>query len=303
MRTDLKLVHKLSYKHSAYSQTISGGIAMSEHCQDTLHCRPEDLNQAMSIHTRKITDSCRDKDCIEDLRVYLTRESQSILDNATNARVRSAELLYTYIDVEPVAFDRNHYCIDVTFYYRILADALVGAVHPVTICGLSVFSKRAVLCGEDSPAHIYRSDTRLGAPDGLTRIFANRPTAIVEVLDPMVLSSKVREICDCKDNPVIQIPDPIRNMYDDEFVLCGDKKRLYVTLGQFSIIRLERDAQLVVPVLDYSIPTKECCDNPGCAEDPCEMFSRIPFPADQFAPQGCDKSSDPHCSCGCYQTT
>ena len=32
-------------------------------------CRPEDLREAVSIHTRKVTDSCRDKDCIEDLRV------------------------------------------------------------------------------------------------------------------------------------------------------------------------------------------------------------------------------------------
>ena len=55
---------------------------MSENCQDTLRCDPQDLRQAMSIHTRKITDSCRDKDCIEDLRVYMTRGSQSLLDTA-----------------------------------------------------------------------------------------------------------------------------------------------------------------------------------------------------------------------------
>ena len=73
---------------------------MSEQCQATLQCRPEDLQEAMSIHTRKITDSCRDKDCIEDLRVYLTKGSQALLDTAAGVRVRSAELLYTYIDVE-----------------------------------------------------------------------------------------------------------------------------------------------------------------------------------------------------------
>jgi len=49
---------------------------MSEQCMDTLRCNPQDLRQAMSIHTRKITDACRDKDCIEDLRVYLTAGSQ-----------------------------------------------------------------------------------------------------------------------------------------------------------------------------------------------------------------------------------
>ena len=80
-----------------------------------------------------------------------------------------------------------------------------------------------------------------------------------------------------------------------ELVLSGDRRRLFVTLGQFSIIRLERDAQLVVPVLEYSLPTKECCDNPGCAEDPCEMFSRIPFPAAQFSPRGCDRQEG--CDC------
>jgi len=86
-------------------------------------------------------------------------------------------------------------------------------------------------------------------------------------------------------------------------VLAGDRRRLFVTLGQFSIIRLERDAQLVVPVLDYSIPDKECCDNPGCAEDPCEMFSRIPFPTGRFVPTGCDSGKQELDSCQCSYTT
>ena len=263
---------------------------MSETCQDTLQCNPQDLHQAMSIHTRKTTDSCRDKDCIEDLRVYLTKGSQCLLDTCAGAKVRCAELLYTYIDVEPVAFDRNHYCIDVTFYYRILADATIGNARPAALYGLAVFTKRAVLCGEDGRAHIYRSDTRLCEADGRTRYYANRPTAVVEVLDPMVLSSKVRDICEekCKEDACLQIPAAIREMFDDDLVLSGERRRLYVTLGQFSIVRLERDAQLIVPVLDYAIPVKECCDSLGCTEDPCELFSRIPFPTDQFAPNGCD---------------
>ena len=277
---------------------------MSENRQDTLRCCPEDLQQAMSIHTRKITDSCRDKDCIEDLRVYLTKGSQCLLDTTANARVRCADLLYTDIDVEPVAFDRNHYCIDVTFYYRILADAVVGNARPAALYGLAVFSKRAVLCGEESRAHIFRSDTRMGESDGTPLRSTNLPTAVVEVLDPMVLSSKVKDICDCtcQDSTADRIPGCVQCMFDEELVLSGDRRRLFVTLGQFSIIRLERDAQLVVPVLDYAIPTKECCESPGCgAEDPCEMFSRIPFPAAQFAPQGCDKESQQD-SC-CYRTT
>ena len=268
---------------------------MSEQCSDTLRCNPQDLRQAMSIHTKKITDSCRDKDCVEDLRVYLTCSSQQTLDSASNVRVRNAELLYTYIDVEPVAFDRNHYCIDITFYYRILADAVVGTCRPAALCGLAVFSKRVVLCGEDSRAHIFTSDTRIGEADGCTLSSSNRPTAVVVVLDPMVLSSKVKDACECgcNDTVSVQIPGGVRSLFDEELTIPGDHRRLYVTLGQFSIVRLERDVQLVVPMLEYSIPTKECSDSAACStEDPCEMFSRIPFPAQQFSPRGCDCDND-----------
>jgi len=266
---------------------------MSERCQGSIGCCAEDLRQALSIHTQKITDSCRDKDCIEDLRVYLTASSQSVLDSSTSAKVRCADLLYTYIDVEPVAFDRNHYCIDLTFYYRILADATVGRNRPVALQGLAMFSKRAVLCGEDSRAHIYTSRTRLDGTDGLSRVSANHPTAVVEVLDPMVLSSKIK--AHCGHGTVAQIPDAIRGLFDEDLVTTDGNRELLVTLGQFSIVRLERSAQLLVPVLDYSIPTKECCDAPGCGEDPCEMFSRIPFPENQFAPRGCDDCPSNHC--------
>ena len=148
---------------------------MSEHCHDTMECRPEDLRCALAIHTQKITDSCRDKDCIEDLRVYLTRESQAVLDTAAAAKVRSAELIYTAIDVSPVAFHRNHYTIDLTFFYKVIADAAVGPCRPAAVCGLAMFSKRAILCGENSGAHIFRSDRPGNTGDTL-------PTAVVEAI-------------------------------------------------------------------------------------------------------------------------
>ena len=274
---------------------------MSEQTQGTARCDTNELRQSMSIHTRKITDSCRDKDCIEDLRVYLTTGSQSVLDTAANVRVRCAELITTYIDVEPVAFDRSHYCIDLTFYYRILADAMVGSTRPAALYGLAVFTKRAVLCGEDSRAHIYRSNTRLGTYDGPSTLFANLPTAVVEVLDPMVLASRIKESDNCScDSVNVQVPDAIKELFDEPLVISGGQRQLHVTLGQFSIVRLERDAQLVVPVLDYAIPCKECCDSPGASgEDPCEMFSRIPFPSAEFSPRNCDEKPDTESN---YQT-
>ena len=123
---------------------------------------------------------------------------------------------------------------------------------------------------------------------------------MVEVLDPMVLGSRVCAVQGCEPCS-LTIPVDVQAMFGDELVLGGDKQRLFVTLGQFSIIRLERDAQLIVPVMDYAIPTKDCSDTTGSsAEDPCEMFSRIPFPSAQFAPRECDQNDD--CSSG-YQTT
>jgi hypothetical protein len=106
----------------------------------------------------------------------------------------------------------------------------------------------------------------------------------------MVLSSKVRESCDHGASELAaQIPEYVKSMFDEELATVSDHRKLFVTLGQFSIIRMERDAQIVVEVLDYAIPSKECSESPGCcAEDPCEMFSRIPFPTRQFTPTGCD---------------
>ena len=263
---------------------------MSERIQNGAFPDGWESQNAMSINTRKITDACRDKDCIEDLRVYLTACSQELLTTAVSARVRCADLIHAVIDVEPVAFDRNHYCVEVTFFYRILADAMMSTNRPAALSGLAVFTKRVVLCGEDSRAHVFTSEARMFAPDGLTQRHTNHPTAVVEVLDPMVLSSKMTENCECSCGEVVpQISAEVQKMFDEPLVTSAEQRRLLVTLGQFSIIRLERDAQFVVPVLESCIPTKECADTAGCTEDPCEMFSRIPFPAQQFCPTGCQQ--------------
>ena len=55
-------------------------------------------------------------------------------------------------------------------------DAAVGPCRPAAICGLALFSKRAVLCGENTGAHVFRSD----CPGSLG---GSLPTAVVEVTD------------------------------------------------------------------------------------------------------------------------
>ena len=101
-----------------------------------------------------------DKDCVEDLRVYLTRESQAALDRSTGAKTRCAELLFARVEVEPLAYKRGHYAVDLTFYYRILGDATVGGTRPVTITGLAVFTKRVALYGGRGKERRSRARTR-----------------------------------------------------------------------------------------------------------------------------------------------
>ena len=42
----------------------------------------QEITEAVCVHTRKIYDSCRDKDCAEDLRVYPTVSTQAYIDAA-----------------------------------------------------------------------------------------------------------------------------------------------------------------------------------------------------------------------------
>ena len=137
----------------------------------------------------------------------------------------------------------------------------------------------------DSRAHIFTSDTRIGEADGCALSSSNRPTAVVEVLDPMVLSSKVKDACECgtAESVTVQIPAGIRALFDEELTIPGDHRRLYVTLGQFSIVRLERDSQLLMPVFDYCMPEKECPNGSG-GDDPCQLFQSIAFPVGEFFP-------------------
>ena len=53
-----------------------------------IHGNAPCVKEAVCIHTNRIYDSCRDKECIENIRVYPTRCSQEILDCATSVKSR-----------------------------------------------------------------------------------------------------------------------------------------------------------------------------------------------------------------------
>ena len=245
---------------------------------------PQERRETVRIHTRQIEDACIDKDCIEDLRVYLTEPSQAALNAAANARARNAELLHVYIDVAPIAYNRGHYTADLTFFYRITGDAFSGGVRPVPLDGLAVFSKRVVLFGGEIRAKVFSSADCEPDPGSLYK--EQLPVCTVEVVDPMVLASAVRDTEDSAASlPGPEIPASIGAMFETALCRENDGKRLYVTLGQFSTVRMEREAQLLIPAYDYAVPDRSCTDDPGTPDEPCDLFARVDFPTEVFYPR------------------
>ena len=112
---------------------------------------------------------------------------------------------------------------------------------------------------------------------------------MVEAVDPLILNMKLVDVCECRpcDCTCFDIPAAVADCFGEELVMSGDIHRAFVTLGQFSIIRMERDTQLLIPAYDYCIPTKECNCNDGddCRQaDPCELFRQVQFPVNEFFP-------------------
>lgn len=268
------------------------------------------------VHTQKIYDSCQSKDCLEDLRVYLTAASQSVLDCASSVKAARAELLYVSVQVDSVGFHRGFYTVDLRYYYRITAEAATGGCRTTPITGLAVFDKRCMLFGSQGMAKTFTSDQR--CPVEALGFGDNLPVAVVEAVDPVVLSVRIKEQCcnpncgcgcDCNCNcsctpcecPTgIDIPEAILGIFDCKLDFSDQvQKELLVTLGQFSILRMERDTQLLIPVYDYCMPKKEClCDGPT-DDDPCRLFQQIEFPVNDFFPPAAAKELNPleHLNC------
>lgn len=208
----------------------------------------------------------------------------------TGARARYAELIHVGVDVSPVPFHRGSYSVDLTYYYRVLADALMGNARPVPILGLGVFSKRIVMYGGSSGAKRFDSASVPLCAEGAAVTDRTGPEAVVEALDPMILSAKLVDTCSCCrcDSAPGDLPDGIFSCFDSELVLSGECKRLYVTLGQFSIVRMQRETQLSVPTYEYCVPVREMSDCADSAEDssPSEVFSQVEFPVESFFPFG-----------------
>ncbi len=264
-------------------------------------CGNSCFREAVCIHTNKVYDSCKSKECIRDLRVYLTTDSQNFINNnSVSVKPRTAELLFVNIDVEKIPYNRGFYSVDVRFYYLITVEASTTVGCPRLLSGLAVYDKRCILFGSEGGARIFRSNYTADGPDYQHMQRTNNPTAVVETVEPILLEAKIVEptyCCGCCCD-INSVPAPICQCFGgEELDLTDAGNRLFITLGQFSIMRLERDIQLLMPAYDICMPERDCnCTGAGGeTEDPCEIFEQFEFPVDAFFPPRQESSG----SCGC----
>jgi hypothetical protein len=96
--------------------------------------------------------------------------------------------------------------------------------------------------------------------------------------------------------PTFKIPADVIERIGGNIAESGDRDVL-ATLGVFSIVQLMRNVQMLIPSFDFCVPEKHC---ESSTDSPCEMFSRLDFPTDEFFPPDVtDNSSDSGCGCGC----
>lgn len=249
------------------------------------------FKDAVCIDAGRVYDSCMDRDCLEDLRVFFSEESNEIIQNAISCRIKSAEVINVLIDVEPVTFNRGFFACDLTFFFKIKAEAIVPCDRtPNDINGICAFGKKVILCGSEGSVKVFSSMTELQDDDIQLPESSNLPLCKVQCVDPVVLDSKICDICGCCD-PAILFPRSVTRVLGGQISTNG-VKGLFVTLGLFSIVQLIRDVQMLVPVFDFCMPEKECV---ASNENPCDLFNKLKFPTEEFFPEACD--NDRHCGC------
>lgn len=271
------------------------------------------FKEAVCIDVQRIFDSCSDRDCIYELPVTLTEDSPEITDEMNIVRARCAEVEATCILVEPVPFKSGYYSVDITYRFKITAEAFSKTFCQPTsgtlLCGTALWNKRVILYGGEGNAKVFTSDQDFTNPvpvepcDGnfcgnVSNNSSGVPLATIHVVDPVSLDAKF--ICvpcgnkcppPCPPNPCCPPPPPHCEGKQFERVLA-------VSLGLFSIVQLSRPVSLLVPAYDYCIPCKDCSAGVTTSEAPCEVFDRIEFPTELFFPQpGNDNSNN----CGCAE--
>lgn len=269
-------------------------------------CSSSSAKDTVCIETSRILDSCRDRDCFENVRVFLTEFGNDIIAHTSAVRARDAEIVWTSIGVDPIQFNRGFYSVSIRYYVRLIFEACVGNGHSQEFDGIAVLDKNVILYGGESNVHVFRSNPDsqgfCSLPEPCTGASCV-PTAVVEVVDPVLLGTKVSEektyscVCCCTD-----IPHSVTSCLSSPMGHDSCERILTVSLGVFSVIRLTRKGQFTVNATEYAVPDKECFEPSDC--DPCSVFRKMAFPVGEFG-GNCDHlpravgsdRPEKHCNC------
>lgn len=247
------------------------------------------FKEAVCVEANRVFDSCSDRDCLEDLQVFMTEAGQAVIDQSSLVKFKSAEVLDVFLSVEPVPFNRGFFAVDLTFYFRVSFGCSVSPVStPVNARGLASHTKRVILFGGDGGVKTFLSSRSGGVADAM-------PVACVKTVEPMTLSCRLADMPPAGSEPLLAVPDSVAAGFDSPLILDPPLtgKFALVTIGAFSIVTLHRPVEIMVPSYDYVLPEKDCT-SVLTADDPCETFRRMRFPAQQFFP---DNLNEADCSC------
>ena len=278
---------------------------MQENRNNTTFGPSCDGRGTVCIDTKKVYDCCRDRDCFEDTRVYLTSCGEDVLANATSIRTKSAKILSAFVGVDEVPFNNGFYQITVRYYIDVECEGCLGVGKSQIFHGIAALEKDVILYGGESNVLTFSSSPGSGYCDVNLKCVDNDPTAIVETVEPIVLGTKVSD-CICSPcGECAEIPCTLQESFGSSLVMNGSGPRLYVSFGIFSVIRLVRDAQMLVQATDYSVPDKECTPATG-NDNPCALFRTMAFPISQFRDNSncdCDRGTNQSqrgggCGCG-----
>lgn len=275
---------------------------------DTRQRRACDFSDPVCINSDQIYDSCRDRDCVVNQRVYLTEADQALIDQAINIKLKSAEVIWVFTDVEPLSFTKGYYTVDLKFFVMTTLEVFTGISNPTIIKGLTMYDKRVALYGSEGNTKVFTSKYNLNDDSNICETWrkTSMPTVTVEVADPVALTADFADDddcccdcgCSCSCDSYNPFPTSVCDLFDGDLVVSDDVRQVMVTYGLFFIVRLERETQLLIDAIDFCIPTHEC---PAATDnEPCSLFNDIRFPIDEFFPPR--KSSDTignNNTCGC----
>ncbi len=258
-----------------------------------------DIKEAVCIDAGRVYDSCCDRDCLEDLRCFFLPETQALINHAISVRLKSAEVLNVFINVEPVNFNKGFYSCDLTFFFLLSFDLFTSSRGcPKVINGIASFSKKVILFGSDGAVKTFSNVLGCDCKNdrNSTRSGNNMPKCVVSTVDPVPLSARIGEIHDCYDS-VCCVPDCICEAIGGNVVteLQNGAPTIFVTIGLFTVVQLIRNVQMLIPVYDFCIPEKQCKNS---TDHPCDTFSKIKFPLDDFfPPKAREFDNGPDCYC------